>query len=90
MKAAVNRGIFKVVAHHDIAAQNRPFPIFRNGIADPKTKKVAVWWFWDGEKEWEVGKITAEQRKLPLLEGWNDAMLVLRIEEGWRPETDSE
>jgi hypothetical protein len=88
LHAAVNKGIFKVVGHREVARPNRPFPIFRNGVSDPKTKKVAVWWFWDGQKEWQVGKITPEQRKLPIQGIWNDTMLVQRIEEGWRPETD--
>lgn len=88
LQAAIKRGIYKVVAHHEVAGPNRSFPLFRNGVADPKTKKVSVWWFWDGEKEWRVGNITQEQRKLPLLGVWNDTMLVQRIEEGWRPETD--
>lgn len=90
VRAAVSRGIFKVVAHEKIAPHNQPFPIFRNGVPDPKTKKVAVWWLWDGEKSWKVGEITPEQRKLPIEEVLNDTMLVQRIEEGWRPETGLE
>ena len=88
LHAAVRRGIYSVVGHEEVASSNKPFPIFRNGVADLKTKKVAVWWFWDGEKEWRVGEITPGQRKMPLLGVWNDTMLVCRIEEGWRPETD--
>ena len=88
VRAAVKRGIFNVVAHEKIAPPNQPFPIFRNGVADPKTKRVAVWWFWDGEKEWKVGEITPEQRQMPLQEVWNDTMLVERIESGWTPSND--
>jgi|SRR5882762_10347375 len=88
LRAAVSKGIFKVVEHHGVADPNRAFPVFRSGIADPKTKKVAVWWLWDGQREWRVGEITPEQRKLPLRSTWNDTMLVQRIEEGWRPEID--
>jgi len=89
LKAAVQRGIFKIVAHHQVAEPNRSFPIFRSGIVDPKTRKVSVWWLWDGEAEWKIGNLNPEQRKLPIREIWNDAMLVQRIEEGWRPEIDS-
>ena len=64
-------------------SENKAFPVFRDGIADPRTEKVAVWWFWDGEKEWRVGKITPEQRKMPIRSLWNCKMLVERIEEGW-------
>ena len=89
LKAAVQRGISKIVAHQPVAEPNKSFPIFRSGIVDPKTRKVAVWWLWDGENEWKIGNLTPEQRKLPIREIWNDALLVQRIEEGWRPEIDS-
>ena len=88
VRAAINRGIFTVVGHEQIAQQNRPFPVFRGGNPDPKTKKVAAWWFWDGEKSWRVGEITAEERKFPLREVWNDTLLVDRIEAGWTPSND--
>ncbi len=86
--AAVKGGVFNVVGHESVAFHNQPFPVFRNGIADPKTKKVAVWWFWDGEKEWKVGEITAEQRKMPIVGVWNDTLLIERIEAGWAPSND--
>lgn len=86
--AAVKRGLFEVVAHERIALQHRSFPVFRNGIEDPKTKKVAVWWFWDGEREWRVGEITPEQREMPIASVWNDTLLVERIESGWTPAND--
>jgi hypothetical protein len=89
LKAAIHQDIFKIVAHCDVAKSNRSFPIFRAGIIDPKTKKVSVWWLWDGEKEWQIGDLTPEQRKLPIRGIWNDKMLVQRIEEGWRPEKDN-
>jgi hypothetical protein len=88
--AAIRRGIFSVVGHEKIAPDNQSFPVFRNGVADPKTKKVAAWWFWDGEKEWKVGKITPEQRRMPIVEVWNDALLIERIETGWTPANDPE
>jgi hypothetical protein len=88
VRAAINRGIFQVVQHENIAPHNLAFPIFRGGNADPKTKKVAVWWFWDGEKEWKVGAITPEQRQMPIIGVWNDTLLVERIESGWTPSND--
>lgn len=88
VRAAVHRGIFKVVGHEVIAPQNAAFPIFRIGIEDPKSKKVALWWFWDGEREWAVGQITSEQRKMPLRAVWNATMLIERIETGWTPQDD--
>jgi hypothetical protein len=90
LSVAVHRGTFKVVGHHEVADENKVFPLFRNGNPHLQTKKVAVWWLWDGEKEWMVGKITDEQRKLPLLAIMNDGFLIMRIEQGWTPETDPE
>lgn len=86
--AAIKRGIFKVIGHHEVAPQNKPFPLFRDGVPDPKTKKVAVWWLWDGVKEWKVGELTPEQRKLPIREVLNDTMLIKLIEDGWTPSND--
>lgn len=88
VRAAVNRGIFKVISRQEIAGHNKPFPLFRNGVPDRKTKKVSVWWLWDGEKSWIVGELTAAQRKLPLRQIWNDTLLIERIESGWTPSTE--
>jgi hypothetical protein len=90
LRASVRNGIVNIIGHHEIAKGNKRFPTFRDGLPEAGTKKVAVWWFWDGEREWRVGNITAEQRKLPIRSIWNYPMLVQRIEEGWRPETDRE
>jgi hypothetical protein len=86
--AAIKNGVFRVVGHESVAPHNQSFPIFRNGVADPKTKKVSVWWFWDGEREWKVGAITPEQREMPIVGVWNDTLLIERIESGWTPTND--
>jgi hypothetical protein len=70
-----------------VPLEAQAFPTFRNGVIDPSTGKVKVWWLWNGEKEWRVGEITAEQRRLPILGVWNDTLLIERIESGWTPET---
>jgi hypothetical protein len=90
VRAAIMRGSFKIVGHAEIASQNKVFPVFRDGVPDPKTKKVATWWFWDGEKSWKVGEITPEQRKMPIRAIWTDAFLIERIESAWTPGTDKE
>lgn len=84
--AAVNRQIVSIAGHEKITSDLQILPLFRNGILNPQTKKVEVWWLWDGEKSWKVGEITQEQRKLPLLGIWNDTMLIKRIESGWTAE----
>jgi hypothetical protein len=65
------------------------FPLFRCGaIPNPHTGKVDNWYLWNGEKEWRVGEITAEQRKLNLRGVMNHAALVGCIESGWTPTGD--
>jgi hypothetical protein len=88
LQAAVDKGILEVIGNVSIPKKLRPFPIFRDGVADPKTKKVATWWLWDGEKEWQIGRLTPDQRNLPIRSVWNDTFLIHRIEEGWRPNDD--
>lgn len=86
--ASVRRGLFHVIGHAQISPMNQKLPVFRNGVIDPKTKKVSVWWFWDGVREWKVGEITSEQRMMPILGVWNDTLLIERIVAGWTPSTD--
>lgn len=90
LSAAVDKGIVNVVGNASIPDEAQKLPIFRDGIADPTTGKVAVWWLWDGENEWKVGTLTSEQRKLPIRGVWNDTLLIERIQSEWTPETDSE
>ncbi|AJC21059.1 hypothetical protein [Pandoraea pulmonicola] len=85
---AEKRGIIRKVKNCMIPEHSVTPPNFRTGIVDPATKKVASWWLWDGNREWEVGALTDEIRKLPIRGAWNDTLLVERIEEGWLPEND--
>jgi hypothetical protein len=86
--AALRQGIVRKVGHCAIPQHAQETPVFRAGVVDPSTGKVETWWLWDGEREWSVGTITEEQRKLPIRGSWNDTLLVKRIEEGWLPERD--
>jgi hypothetical protein len=86
--AAVNRSLVSIVGNVVVPPEAQAFPTFRGGVANPPTGKVKVWWLWDGEKEWRVGELTAEQRKLSIRGVWNDTLLIERIESGWTPETD--
>lgn len=88
LQAAINKGIVTIVANEPVPAHAQKFPIFRNGNISPETKKVRVWWFWDGEKSWKVGNITEEQRKMPILGLVNDTRLIDLIESGWTAEND--
>lgn len=88
VRNAFSRGIVRKVGSHAIPDHSKSIPVFRAGVVDPAVGKVADWWLWDGEREWHVGSITDEQRKLPIRGSWNDIMLIKRIEEGWLPEND--
>lgn len=84
--AAVNRQIVFVVGNLPLPQHAQLFPMFRSGIADPVTKKVNVWWLWDGKKEWRVGTLTAAQQKLSMRHIVNDTELIDRIVRGYNPE----
>ncbi|WP_019937328.1 hypothetical protein [Bordetella sp. FB-8] len=86
--AALKQGIVRKVVHCPIPEHACNPPVFRAGVVDPSTGKVETWWLWDGEKEWKIGAITEEQRRLPIRGSWNDTLLIKRIEEGWLPEKD--
>lgn len=88
LNAAVQKGIVSVVCNLDVPVEARPFPVFRAGVVDPATRKVGVWWLWDGEKEWRIGELTPEQRRLSIRGVWNDTFLIERLESGWTPEAD--
>lgn len=87
--AYVHRKVVSIVGNEPLPDEWKELPLFRDGIEDPETGKVTVWWLWDGEKSWKVGELTSEQRKLPVKPGtWNDIMLIHRIESGWTTADD--
>ncbi|AHF84108.1 hypothetical protein RLEG3_20840 [Rhizobium leguminosarum bv. trifolii WSM1689] len=88
LNAAVGQRIVSIVDNVALPSDAKKFPTFRAGIVDPATQKVGVWWLWDGENEWRIGQLAAEQRHLSIRGVWNDTLLIERIESGWTPETD--
>lgn len=86
--AAEKCGVIEKISNYSVPVHSIKTPVFRTGIVNPETKKVDVWWFWDGEKEWRVGAITREQRRMPIRGTWNDSLLRERIEKNWLPEND--
>jgi hypothetical protein len=87
LSLAVHKGIFEVVGHAVVPDEYIKFPLFRAGNANEKGE-VAVWWLWDGEKSWPIGKLTKEQYSLPIQAIPNDTALIKKIEQGWTPEND--
>jgi hypothetical protein len=82
VRASANRGLVTIVANEPIPPHASSFPIFKAG-------RLGNWWLWDGEREWQVGELTREQRALPSRGVWNSAMLASRIASGWSPEDDA-
>lgn len=64
------------------------FPTFRSGLLNPLTKRVEIWWLWNGEKEWKVGDLTAEQHKLSPDGMWDLNFLLGKLNQDWKPEED--
>lgn len=88
LQAAADKGIVEIVENVPVPEHLKAFPLFRAGAVDPRTKKVSVWWLWDGDREWQIGDLASDQRKLPIRGVLNDTLLIKRIEEEWRPEND--
>ena len=88
LSAAIGEKIVEIVGNYVVHSNLQDFPVFRAGVVDPSTGKVAVWWLWDGQGEEKVGSLTSEQRKYPIRGVWNDTLLIERIEAGWTPEKD--
>ena len=90
LQDAVKHGEATVVGSYPIPSHARKFPVFRDGLPNPSTRKVDDWVLWDGKRRRPVGPITDEQRKLPLLRVLPVSTLGARIAKGWRPETSTE
>ena len=88
LQQAINRGIFEIVGQAEVPPAARPFPLFRVAGFVDREGRVHDWYLWDGGQDRKIGKLTDEQRKLPILAVWNDTWLVEAIEEGWTPATD--
>jgi hypothetical protein len=77
------------VGSFPIPGHARDFPVFRTGLPDRKTRRVEHWALWDGERQWGVGQLTTEQRRMPIRMVIPTAdALAKRITDGWTPETD--
>jgi hypothetical protein len=83
--AAVRRSSVNIVAHEPIPEELQRFPLFRAGAFNPVLGTVNAWWLWDGDRQWQVGDLTEEQRRLPIREAWTEGLLIDRIEQDWSP-----
>jgi hypothetical protein len=87
--SSVDPAIVAIVCRQEVPEQSKTFPLFRDGIADPTTGRVPVWWLWDGERSWPVGELTADQRRLSIRTMWDEVTLASRIARGWTPLDDT-
>lgn len=81
--SAANAGLVEIVSHTPVAPANVPFPIFKCGIENQQTQEVAVWWLWDGTKEWRASQMTEKELAYPLRELVTGDILHRRIEANW-------
>ncbi|MFA0809793.1 hypothetical protein [Microbulbifer epialgicus] len=86
LTSAVNHGDMTFVENIPLVEHEVKFPLFRTGMADPKTKKIEDWWIWDGKNSVRVGTLDNDQKKLPPRGVWNDTLLIKRIEDQWSPD----
>jgi hypothetical protein len=88
LRAAVSKGIVKIVGRTPVPPSAQAFPLFRAAGAIDRSGRVLNWILWDGSKEWKVDHLSDLERSFPIRAVWNDTLLVERIEEGWTPFTD--
>jgi hypothetical protein len=69
---AVSRDLVRIVANATIPTHAIPFPLFKSG-------RPHKWWLWDGEREWRIGELLPDQRKLSVRQVWGPAILASRI-----------
>jgi len=84
LQTIVNRGIFEFAASAKVPKSAARIPLMRVA-AGPRPWEASVWWLWDGEREWRTTRDDPAVRDASPKESWNDALLIDRIETGWRP-----
>jgi hypothetical protein len=89
LQAAVARSVFEVVGNVPVPHHTKAFPRFRSAGFVDREGRVHDWYLWDGETSTKLEALTPDLRRLPILQVWNDTLLILRIEEEWAPEKDS-
>lgn len=80
--------VVTVAGNEPVPEWCRAYPLFRTGLRDPRTGRVATWWLWDGTKEWPIGMLTEEQRSLSLRQVWTYNILADRVARSWMPVDD--
>lgn len=88
VNAAISKGIVQKIGQAPVPPEAQAFPVLRVKGDIQKNGSVSTWWLWDGTKEWPVGLLDAETRRLSIAEVVNDTLLRQRIESDWTPSAD--
>lgn len=82
---SVNLGDWERVGNFPVPEFAQKFPIFKNMkfLFKRPPADEAEWSLWDGEKSWDIGKLSLEeQMKYPIKSCCNDTALIHAIETG--------
>ncbi len=84
LQHGIKEGEVMLIGNFPIPSFVKKFPIFKNTNTDPKKPSIEkVWWLWDGEKSWKVGKLSLEdQKKYPFHGACDIPALIMNIETG--------
>jgi hypothetical protein len=64
LRVAVSRGIVEIVGTEPVPERDQRMPLMRVAGARDRSGKVLNWWLRDGEREWPVESLTADQQRL--------------------------
>ena len=88
VQSMVRGRFFQLVANVPVHPRHREFPIFR-GTNNLGSGERTIWWFWDGEEEWKIGRPLTEKEKRYPRKGLPSAPLLIKeIEDDYRVEKD--
>jgi len=76
LDAAVEQGRMTVIGDAPVPPERAGFPLFKTGVPDRDTGQVALWWLWDGEREWRADVSPEELERLPVRGIVNHAYLL--------------
>jgi hypothetical protein len=74
-------------AHEPLPAYARSFPLMKVGSSDENGN--GDWSLYDGKTEKHIGRLSAEQLKLPTASIYGPSLMANMISKGWRWEMDS-
>jgi hypothetical protein len=81
--SAADAEVINIVGDAPVSSENSRFPVFRDGIENPETGEVSIWYLWDGAHEWRVGSLADEMLEYPFREIVTGDLLHRRIEANW-------